>query len=51
MSGAREVPLTPEALRAALAREGLALRPGEEEAVLATARYLREAAARVREAS
>lgn len=43
--------LTERALRDALDREGLVLKPGEEAAVLATARYLLAAARLVREAS
>jgi hypothetical protein len=43
-------PLTPEALRATLDREGLRLREGEEAEVLRTARFLLDAARLVREA-
>lgn len=43
-------PLTEGELKAALAREGLHVRPEEMAQVLATARFLQDAARRVREA-
>lgn len=49
-AGGGEAPLAEAELRALLDREGLRLREEEVAPVLATARYLREAARRVREA-
>ena len=45
-----EAPLTADALRALLDREGPHLKPAEVEQVAATARYLQGAVRRVREA-